>query len=61
MALVTRAEEYCLLEWKARQQRQVGGTDAGLVGLHRKGALAGQSVTTSRNELTLGGAVAPQE
>ena len=35
------------------------GLDSGLVGLHIKGVSAGESLTISRNWLTLGGTVRP--
>lgn len=40
---------------ESQKQKHVGGPEAGLVGLHRKGMLAGQPVTAPRNELTLRG------
>lgn len=38
-----------------------GAVGSGLVGLHMKGALTGESFTIPKNWLTLGGAISPHQ
>ena len=47
-------------EWEDPIKEAVRGMDSGLVGLHMKGVLSGESFTMSRNWIVLGRAVSSE-